>query len=88
MAADRPSTRRCRRDARGAADAAGLRDTVTELIRRAQARASVRPDFGIEDIPMFIVQPRRGGPDGGRRRARWERHLELMLDGLRPRAAV
>ncbi len=75
-------------DARGAADAVGLRDTVTELIRRAQAQGTIRPDFGVEDIPMFMCSLGAAVQMAGGDAARWERHLELMLDGLRPRAAV
>ncbi len=75
-------------DARGAAEAAGLRETVTELIRRAQAAGTVRADFDIEDIPMFMCSLGAAIQMAGGDTARWERHLELMLDGLRPRAAA
>jgi AcrR family transcriptional regulator len=75
-------------DARGAAEAAGLRHTVADLIRRAQAAGTMRPDFGIEDIPIFMCSLGAAVQMAGGDPARWEHHLELMLDGLRPRAAV
>ena len=75
-------------DARAAAEAAGLGETLSELIRRAQAAGAVRPDMTIDDIPMFMCGLGAAIRMADGDEARWQRHLELMLDGLRPPAAA
>ena len=57
---------------------------VQELIDRAQAAGSMRPDFAVTDMPMLMcgisstMSHNAPGFD-------WRRHLEILLDGLRAR---
>jgi len=61
---------------------AELHLVVQELIDRAQAAGTMRPDFSVDDMPMLMcgvsASMARGGWD-------WPRHLEILLDGLRAR---
>ena len=71
----------------GAAHSQGrLTENTAELLRRAQAAGSVRPDLVAEDIRMVMcgvmsAMHKTGGPDG------WKRHLRLALDGMASGAA-
>jgi AcrR family transcriptional regulator len=62
-----------------------LRDITAELVARAQAAGSLRPDAVVEDIPMVMCGigsatiRKPFGPDT------WRRHLAIVLDGLRAR---
>ena len=68
---------------------AELRPLVTELIARAQAQGTLRPDFTPEDVPLLFWS-------GGRVAQMtsdvvpelWRRYLGLLLDGLRTSAAT
>lgn len=57
-----------------------------ELMRRAQAAGAMRPDAMIDDIPMLMCGI---GAAAGRKQhacaASWQRHLAIVLDGLRAR---
>ena len=60
-------------------------DAMQRLIDRAQAQGVMRPDVVAEDIPMLLAgvgRSRAGGPGPG-----WERHLGVILDGLRAEGA-
>jgi AcrR family transcriptional regulator len=68
---------------------AELRPLVGELITRAQAQGSLRPDFTPEDVPLLfwssgrVVQMTSDDvPE------LWRRYLGLLLDGLRASAAT
>jgi AcrR family transcriptional regulator len=56
-----------------------------ELIARAHAAGTLRPDFTIEDVPTIMcgVSATMGDP-----RFDWRRHLEMLIDGLRARGPV
>ena len=55
------------------------------LIERAQAAGEMRGDVGAEDIKMLLsgVGLSRAAGTG----AAWERHLAVVIDGLRPEGA-
>ncbi len=60
-------------------------DAFQRLIERAQAAGSMRPDVVAEDIPMLLAGvglSRAAGPG-----AAWERHLAVVIDGLRAEGA-
>ena len=60
-------------------------DALQRLIERAQAAGALRPDVAAEDIPMLLAGvglTRSAGPD-----VWWERHLALVIDGLRAEGA-
>ena len=60
-------------------------DALQRLIERAQAAHALRPDVVAEDIPMLLAGvglTRSAGPD-----VSWERHLALIIDGLRAEGA-
>ena len=71
-----------------AKDAAGLDPLTAELLERAQAEGTLRPDVNADDIPILMCGMSRvvemrvaacGRPAG------WERYFALLLDGLRAR---
>ena len=57
---------------------------ATEMVARAHASGTLREDFGAGDIPMLMcgvcatIDNRAAGWS-------WERHLELMISGMRSR---
>lgn len=64
---------------------AAVRAALAKLIERAQAQGTMRPDVRPDDIPMLldgVGLTREAGPD-----ARWERHLAIVIDGLRAQGA-
>ncbi|MDP9346540.1 MAG: TetR/AcrR family transcriptional regulator [Actinomycetota bacterium] len=64
------------REAKGA-----VRAALAQLIERAQAQGSLRADVRADDIPMLldgVGLTHEAGPE-----ARWERHLAIVIDGLR-----
>ncbi len=75
-------------DSRAAAERAGLRETMAELIARAQASGQLREDLRVDDIPLFMCGLGSAIRMAEGDEARWQRHLELSLDGLRSRAAA
>jgi AcrR family transcriptional regulator len=73
---------------RQAAERAGLRDLVADLVKRAHASGELRDDIGPDDIPSLVSgvghavhAGQRGAPAMS-----WERYLEIMLAGLRARS--
>jgi hypothetical protein len=71
---------------RGAAGRERLAPLAVELLRRAQAQGSARPDLEPSDLPVLqvMVMPfadaTRDGPPG-----LWRRMLAVVLDGMRAR---
>jgi AcrR family transcriptional regulator len=62
-----------------------LGDITAELMARAQADGSMRPDAVLDDVPMLMCGI---GAANSRKHAfadAWRRHLAIMLDGLRSR---
>jgi AcrR family transcriptional regulator len=60
-------------------------DAFQRLIERAQAAGALRSDVVAEDIPMLLAGvglSRSSGPG-----VSWERHLALVIDGLRAEGA-
>jgi AcrR family transcriptional regulator len=60
-------------------------DGFQRLIERAQAAGAMRADVVAEDIPMLMAGvglSRVSGPGGA-----WERHLAVVIDGLRAEGA-
>ena len=68
--------------------AVGLDELCDKLVKRAQRSGDLRKDLQWEDIPMIAcglgrITPAEHGPGVGR----WPRLVEIMIDGLRARAA-
>ena len=59
-----------------------LHVVVQQLIDRAQAAGTMRPDFSVADMPMLMCGVSSSMAHGG---WEWRRHLEILLDGLRAR---
>jgi hypothetical protein len=60
-------------------------DALQQLIERAQAQGVMRPDVVAEDVTMLLAgvgRSRGGAPAPG-----WERHLGVVVDGLRAEGA-
>ncbi len=55
--------------------------TTAQLLARAQAAGAVRPDLVATDLPALYCSVASVVQAGV---ADWRRHLELLLDGLRP----
>jgi AcrR family transcriptional regulator len=61
-----------------------LEDATAELIQRAQAAGDMRPDFTVDDLPMFFasltgaVRSAHDHPE-----LDWRRQLQFLLDGLK-----
>jgi AcrR family transcriptional regulator len=66
-----------------------LHGLVDDLVTRAQAEGSVRPDLAAADVPMFmlmigaVADGTRGMVDDA-----WQRYARLLLDGLAPSAST
>jgi AcrR family transcriptional regulator len=60
-------------------------DGFQRLIERAQAAGALRPDVVAEDIPMLLAGVGLSRSSG--RAVSWERHLALVIDGLRAEGA-
>lgn len=79
---DRPEVMR-----RVAGDKRELRELVTQLMARAHGAGVLRADVTADDMPMIwcslgAAQQQSGALDGD---TRWERYLDVVLDGLRAR---
>ena len=59
----------------GAAELERLGD---KIVSRAQRAGAVRRDITPEDVRVLVRSTLTGAPDG-----QWQRHLEVVLDGLR-----
>jgi AcrR family transcriptional regulator len=57
-----------------------MQGVVQELIDRAQAAGTMRPDFSVADMGMLMCGVSASMAHGG---WDWRRHLEILLDGLR-----
>ena len=62
---------------------AGLTDTMTELIRRAQEAGALREDLIVDDIPMVMCGIGSATKKEHRCADAWRRHLAIVLDGMR-----
>ena len=66
-----------------------LSEAMGEIIRRGQEAGVIREDFTVSDIPLMMCGVTSAmantHPDG--RKMDWRRHLELLLDGVKPRQA-
>jgi AcrR family transcriptional regulator len=79
----------CMPDALALPDARAARERILDAMQRlidgAQAQGVMRADVVAEDIPMLLAgvgRSRAGGPGPG-----WERHLAVIVDGLRAEGA-
>jgi AcrR family transcriptional regulator len=63
-----------------------LASITTELMERAKAAGSMRPDAVIEDIPMVMCGIGSATVLKHQFAAAWRRHLAIVLDGLRARS--
>lgn len=61
---------------------AEMQGLVQQLIDRAQAAGTMRPDFTVADMPMIMCGVSSAMAHEG---WDWRRHLEIVLDGLRHR---
>lgn len=64
---------------------AAVRAALARLIERAQEQGTMRADVRPDDIPMLldgVGLTHEAGPE-----ARWERHLAIVIDGLRARGS-
>jgi AcrR family transcriptional regulator len=66
---------------------ASLTESVSRLMRRAQAAGSLRPDAEIDDIPMLMCGVGMGTIKAHRVPHAWRRHLTIVIDGLRASSA-
>jgi AcrR family transcriptional regulator len=62
----------------------GTLDAFQRLIERAQTAGALRSDVVAEDIPMLLAGVGLSRSSGG---VSWERHLALVIDGLRAEGA-
>jgi AcrR family transcriptional regulator len=62
-----------------------LGEIFTELIARAQAEGTMRPDAVVDDIPMLMCGIGSATVRKHACGAAWRRHLAIVLDGLRAR---
>lgn len=67
-----------------AADKVDMLAVTAEVVERAQARGRLRGDIVAEDVPSLICGLGRAArATDGRPSMSWERHLEIILAGLR-----
>jgi hypothetical protein len=64
-----------------------LRESVEELMRRAQAAGALRPDAIVDDVPMLMCGVGMGRIKEHRCPDAWRRHLAIVIDGLRASSA-
>ncbi|HEY7073836.1 MAG TPA: helix-turn-helix domain-containing protein [Solirubrobacteraceae bacterium] len=64
-----------------------LRESVAQLMRRAQAAGQLRPDAIVDDIPMLMCGVGMGRIKEHRSPEAWRRHLSIVIDGLRASSA-
>jgi AcrR family transcriptional regulator len=60
-----------------------LNETMTELIRRAQAAGALRSDVILDDIPMLMCGIGSATRKDHRCPDAWRRHMTIVIDGLR-----
>jgi hypothetical protein len=62
-----------------------LRDAVSKLVARAQAAGAIRADVGPADVAMLFLGVAHAAAVAGDLEAQLrERHVAIILDGLRP----
>jgi len=64
---------------------------VNQMIERAQAEGTLRPDVGFADVSLLLIRLSRPLPGGfapERERELAHRHLQIVLDGLAGKAAT
>lgn len=63
----------------------GLLELTAEIVERAQASGRLRPDIVAWDVPSLVCGLGRASrvQGDGRPAMSWERHLEIILAGLR-----
>jgi AcrR family transcriptional regulator len=66
---------------------ASLTESLSALMRRAQAAGTLRPDAEIDDIPMLMCGVGMGTIKAHRVPQAWRRHLAIVIDGLRASSA-
>jgi AcrR family transcriptional regulator len=66
---------------------AGLTDTMSELIRRAQKAGALREDLIVDDIPMVMCGIGSATKKEHRCPDAWRRHLTIVLEGMRAPSA-
>jgi AcrR family transcriptional regulator len=69
----------------------GLREAAAELVGRAQAAGTLRPDFSADDIPAImcgIVQAMHTMAPDRHHTGPWQRPLRLVFDGMRARPGL
>jgi AcrR family transcriptional regulator len=71
----------------GSAAQVSLRESVEELMRRAQAAGALRPDAIVDDVPMLMCGVGMGRIKEHRCPDAWRRHLSIVIDGLRASSA-
>ncbi|NLU68416.1 helix-turn-helix domain-containing protein [Streptomyces sp. HNM0574] len=71
-------------DDSGSAELLGL---VGELVQRARDAGELREDVTVRDVLLVLATAAPPLPDAGQQAAASRRLLELLLEGLRPRAA-
>jgi AcrR family transcriptional regulator len=64
-----------------------LRESVEELMRRAQAAGALREDAIVDDVPMLMCGVGMGRIKEHRCPDAWRRHLAIVIDGLRASSA-
>jgi AcrR family transcriptional regulator len=64
-----------------------LRESVAELMRRAQEAGHMRPDVMIDDIPLLMCGIGSATGLEHPHAEAWRRHLAIVLDGMRAEAA-
>jgi AcrR family transcriptional regulator len=62
---------------------AGLTETMTKIIERAQAAGALRDDLIVDDIPMVMCGIGSATKKEHRCPDAWRRHLSIVLDGMR-----
>ena len=58
-----------------------LQDAGVRVVKRAQRAGAVRSDIDAADVPLLIRAALRAAPPG-----QWRRYVQIVLDGLGPRA--
>ncbi|KAF4405567.1 MULTISPECIES: TetR/AcrR family transcriptional regulator [Streptomyces] len=68
--------------------AAALLEVVGRLVERARAAGELRGDVTVADVLLVIATAAPALPDAAQQQAASSRLLDILLEGLRPRAGV
>ncbi|GAA2407628.1 helix-turn-helix domain-containing protein [Streptomyces glaucosporus] len=85
--AEAESAQSARRDSEDDAGVAELLDVVGRLVERAQNAGELRSDVTVADVLLVIATAAPSLPNPAQQAAASERLLDILLEGLRPRAA-